>query len=927
MDKIIDFFKGFGHILVKGRTRDKVIGWIIVAVALFFLGNWIFGMVSPDTPKTIKASELIVQLENGNVEEMHISNIDGTVEGKFKEPNEEGITSFASSVPERSETFTEKYLQTTGVDYDFRKPSAIMAFLENLLLIVIQVGLIVVAMAWLLSMSGAGLMEGLPFGNSAIELKSEIPDASFDDIAGLPEAIEEVSEIVTFLKDGGKYQQAGADFPKGVLMSGPPGCGKAIPLYWKVLTDSGWKQMGDLTLEDKVYTKDGVLTEIEGIYPQEGELDIWEVELADKRVIECCENHQWPVKADDGSYAGYSTRELSEAGLSTETGKLKYSIPIAQAIEFGEGTYAVSPYAMGTLLGTVSNCGERCTDVSSCDSLISEKLPELLGADELCEVNAKYKTVLHDGGYIPEEYLEGSITQRNKLLQGLMDSSGTISEDRAIFHAATMKLAHDVANLARSLGIPTVIADDGDGKPQTVLMEVSPDGAAQSPAAQDVEIVDIRKTDRKTAMQCISVKDPSHTYIIDEYVVTHNTLLARCLAGEAGVPFLQVSGSDFVEMYVGVGAKRVRAIFEKAREIQPSILFIDEIDAIGGSRDESQGTHDERLQTLNQLLKEMDGFEKDSQVIVIAATNRAQALDRALVRPGRFDRTITVDTPAKEGRIQILKHYAKGRPFAEKVDFDKLAAHTYGFSGAELANAMNQAATLAARRAIEEGGDPMITKADLDEGISRTIAGPAMKSKQMNDEEKRQVAYHEAGHALVQYLLPDCDEVQKISIVSRHMPDVGMAMGYVQSYSEDDSYITTSKEMTSEIAALLAGRCSEKMFCDIESAGAYDDLMKASRMAYEMVDTCAFNIENADNPPLRVAVRDKGTGLIKASEKRLEYVDSQVDIILNRGYATARRLLGANRRKVETIVTVLLEEEVIDADGIRAIMEDKEETV
>ena len=628
MEKIADFFKGFAHILSKGKTRDKVIGWIIVAMALFFIGSWVFGALSPDTPKSVNASELITQLENGNVEEMHISNIDGSVDGKFKEPNEDGITAFKSEVPERSEAFTERYLAAADVDYDFRKPSALVALLENLLLIIVQVGLIVIAMAWLLNMSGAGLMEGLPFGNSSMELKSEIPDASFDDVAGLPEAIEEVSEIVAFLKDGEKYQQAGADFPKGILMSGPPGCGK--------------------------------------------------------------------------------------------------------------------------------------------------------------------------------------------------------------------------------------------------------------------------------------------------------TLLARCLAGEAGVPFLQVSGSDFVEMYVGVGAKRVRAIFEKAREVQPSILFIDEIDAIGGSRDESQGTHDERLQTLNQLLKEMDGFDKKSQVIVIAATNRAQALDRALIRPGRFDRTITVDTPAKEGRIEILKHYAQGRPFAEQVDFEQLAAHTYGFSGAELANVMNQAATLAARRSIEDGSDPMITKADLDEGISRTIAGPAMKSKQMNDEEKRQVAYHEAGHALVQYLLPDCDEVQKISIVSRHMPDVGMAMGYVQSYSEEDSYVTTSAEMTSEIAALLAGRCSEKMYCNIESAGAYDDLMKASRMAYEMVDTCAFNIENKDKPPLRVAVRDKGTGFIKASEKRLEYVDEQVDVILERGYATAKRLLAANRRKIETIVSVLLDEEVIDADRIRKIMEDEE---
>ena len=393
------------------------------------------------------------------------------------------------------------------------------------------------------------------------------------------------------------------------------------------------------------------------------------------------------------------------------------------------------------------------------------------------------------------------------------------------------------------------------------------------------------------------------------------TLLARALAGEAGVPFIAQSGSDFVEMFVGMGAKRVRKLFEEARKNQPSIVFIDEIDAIGSKRTNNIQTTSEEIQTINALLTEMDGFNNSSAVVVIGATNRADVLDPALMRPGRFDRIVTVEQPAKEGRKEILQHYAVGRPFAEPIDFDRLASHTYGFSGAQLENVMNQAATLAARRSTSTNEKPLITAADIDEGIARTISGPAMKSRQMSDREKRLVAYHEAGHAVVQYLLDGCDDVQKISIVSRNIPGQGAAMGYVQSYSEEDSYITTEEQCNDELAALLAGRAAEKRFCDIRSAGAADDLKQASKLAYRMANEFGFQSD-----PSMLPVR-RGTYETLASERRLESIEKRVDALSSTAYRRADRLLRENVGKVRWIVDTLIANETISSEEIKDIMD------
>lgn len=307
---------------------------------------------------------------------------------------------------------------------------------------------------------------------------------------------------------------------------------------------------------------------------------------------------------------------------------------------------------------------------------------------------------------------------------------------------------------------------------------------------------------------------------------TGKTLLARAVAGEAGVPFFSISGSEFVEMFVGAGASRVRDLFEKARAASPSIIFVDEIDAVGRRRGVGLGGgNDEREQTLNQILVEMDGFENETNVIVIAATNRADVLDPALLRPGRFDRQVTVDRPDAEGRRAILDVHAQGKPLAEGVDLENIARLTAGFAGADLANLVNEAAILAARRNAET-----ISQADLSEALERVVAGPERSTKVMSDEERRVVAYHEAGHAIAMEFMPNADPVHKISIVSR-----GAALGYTMPIPDRDRVLRSRDVLEDEIAGLLGGRVAEELLCVSVTTGAANDLQRASALAQAMV--------------------------------------------------------------------------------------------
>ena len=397
---------------------------------------------------------------------------------------------------------------------------------------------------------------------------------------------------------------------------------------------------------------------------------------------------------------------------------------------------------------------------------------------------------------------------------------------------------------------------------------------------------------------------------------TGKTLLAKAVAGEAGVPFFSISGSDFVEMFVGVGASRVRDLFKQAKEASPCIVFIDEIDAVGRQRGAGLGGgHDEREQTLNQLLVEMDGFEDNTAVILIAATNRPDILDPALLRPGRFDRRVTVDRPDVVGRQKILSVHAKGKPLAEGIDFERLAKVTPGFTGADLANLMNEAALLAARRHEEKIGP-----AEIEEAMERVMAGPERKSRVITEGERRIIAYHESGHALVGHILENSDPIHKISIISR-----GQALGYTMQVPEEDHFLETRGGMLDQIAVLLGGRTAEELFCDDITTGASNDLERATKLARTMVTRYGMSDELGAQV-FGEAQHEVFLGRDYAnhqdfSGETAKRIDDEVERIMRTGHERAREVLEARRDQMDTMARVLLERETVEGAAVEALLD------
>jgi cell division protease FtsH len=395
---------------------------------------------------------------------------------------------------------------------------------------------------------------------------------------------------------------------------------------------------------------------------------------------------------------------------------------------------------------------------------------------------------------------------------------------------------------------------------------------------------------------------------------TGKTLLARAVAGEAKVPFYSISGSDFVEMFVGVGAARVRDLFGQAKTNAPAIIFIDEIDAVGRQRGAGMGGgHDEREQTLNQLLVEMDGFEANGQVILIAATNRPDVLDPALLRPGRFDRQIPVERPDLKGREEILKVHAKDKPISKEVELLAYARRTPGFTGADLANVLNEAALLTAREGLKTISHPQ-----LDEAIDRVMAGPQRKSRLMSEEERRVTAYHEAGHALVAHALPHTDPVHKITIMPR-----GRALGYTMVLPDDDKYSTTRNQLLDQLAYSLGGRAAEELIFHDPSTGASNDIEKATALARAMVTQYgmteaigAIKLGADDSAPFMG--RDYGHQR-DYSESVAATVDAEIRKLIERAHQEAYDILEANRSILDEMVLQLLEKETLNKEEIAAI--------
>ena len=398
---------------------------------------------------------------------------------------------------------------------------------------------------------------------------------------------------------------------------------------------------------------------------------------------------------------------------------------------------------------------------------------------------------------------------------------------------------------------------------------------------------------------------------------TGKTLLAKAVAGEAGVPFFSISGSDFVEMFVGVGASRVRDLFEQAKASAPAIIFIDEIDAVGRHRGAGLGGgHDEREQTLNQLLVELDGFEGTSGVIVIAATNRPDILDPALLRPGRFDRQVTVDAPDIEGRKAILEVHAKGKPFTEDVELEVLARRTPGFTGADLANLINEAALLTVRARGSKIG--MI---ELENAIDRVISGPERKSKVMSDDEKRLIAYHETGHALVGWALPNADPVHKVTIVAR-----GRSLGHTLALPTHDKYLVRRSELVDQLAMLLGGRTAEELIYVDPTTGASNDIQKATSIARRMVMEYGMSDRlgplQYGKPAGEVFLGRDYTSGQDYSDAVAASIDDEVRALISAAHEEARQILHAHGDAMERMVDRLLDKETVDRDEMAEIFHD-----
>jgi len=439
------------------------------------------------------------------------------------------------------------------------------------------------------------------------------------------------------------------------------------------------------------------------------------------------------------------------------------------------------------------------------------------------------------------------------------------------------------------------------------------DVAGVEEAKQELnEVVDFLKDREK--FQELGARIPRGVLLIGP-PGTGKTLMSKAVAGEAGVPFFSISGSEFVEMFVGVGASRVRDLFDQAKRNRPCIVFIDEIDAVGRHRGTGMGgSHDEREQTLNQILTEMDGFDTSTGVIVIAATNRPDILDPALLRPGRFDRRVVLDRPDIIGRKAILKVHAAGKPLSKDVDLEVLAKQTVGFSGADLANLINEGAILAARR-----NKKIISMAELNESVDRVMAGPERKSRKISEKEKEMTAYHEVGHAIVGHLLPKADPIQKITIIPR-----GMAGGYTKSLPTEDRYMLTRSEIDDRLAMTLAGRAAEDIVFHEVSTGAHDDLNRATDLARKMVVDYGMSDElgprTFGNKQEMVFLGREIAEQRDYGDKVADQIDEAIRQIIDRADETARKLLTDHRDRLDLIAEKLLAEETIEGNDLEKLL-------
>jgi cell division protease FtsH len=557
---------------------------------------------------------------------------------------------------------------------------------------------------------------------------------------------------------------------------------------------------------------------------------------------------------------------------------------------------------------------EKVTDVQVDDSKITYKLNDAPDKEFKTEMEKgdTFRQVLVDANIRPENFPDYEIKEPSpwtNYLTLFLNFLPIIIILAIVFFF--LRQAQGSNNQALNFGKSRARMFSGT-RPSVTFLDVA---GVDEPKEELKEIVEFLKYPEKFA--ALGARIPKGVLLIGP-PGTGKTLLAKAVAGEAGVPFFSISGSEFVEMFVGVGASRVRDLFDQAKRNSPCIIFIDEIDAVGRHRGAGLGgSHDEREQTLNQILVEMDGFDTNTNVIVVAATNRPDILDPALLRPGRFDRQVILDQPDIRGRKAILEVHSKGKPLDTDVSLEVLAKQTPGFSGADLANLINEGAILAARR-----GKKKIQMPEFNEAVDRVIAGPERKSRVISQKEKEIIAYHEAGHALVGHMLPNADPPYKISIISR-----GMAGGFTRFIPEEDRHFYSRSQLIDRLSAGMGGLVAEELVFGESTTGPSNDLEHATRLARQMVTQWGMSERLG---PRTFGRKEEMVFLGREisesrnySEKVAEEIDEEVRQIIDKAYHTAKKLLTDNRDRLNSVVGVLLEQETIEGDPLTALLSGK----